>query len=162
MSAGAGTLNIDFSDTQGISSVLTSQGGGMDVSPAGQVNNVLPSGIMDILNYTGSPPFVPPVSSSSSDPMGISSTIGSNNSANNPNPTGGWELLASSILNNATKAFSTFVSGSPSAAVPGAKKPTGMTTSNMFTTSTGQTNWALIVLIIAASGLGIWAIVKFA
>lgn len=163
MSAGAGTLNIDFSDTAGISSVLTDQGGGMDITPIGQVDGVLPSSNdISTVGQISNGAFIGPPSPFTSDPSGMNSTIGGNSSVRNPNPTGGWEALASNIIGSASKAFGSFVSGSPSAAVMAAKKPTGLTTGNVFTTASGTTNWALIAVIVLAAGVGIYAVVKLA
>lgn len=105
-------------------------------------------------------PFVPTTSGPTADPSGISAI--NYNAAVNPTPTGGWMQTAQSILNAATKGFSTFTSGSPSAAIPAARNSLGKSIGGPLTTSTGATNWPLIALILAGAGIGIWALVKYA
>lgn len=105
--------------------------------------------------------FVPSPSYATSDPSGIGSI--NPNPAVNPTPTGSWMTSAMGILNSAGKGFSTFVTGSPSAGVPAALRTlTGKQQAGVFTTASGQTNWAMVLAVVALAGGGIFLLVKYA
>ena len=106
-------------------------------------------------------PFVPAPSGATADPVGSGGL--NNNPSVNPTANGGWQSIATALINSAAKGFSTFVAGSPSVGVPGARSITGKTTGGgLLTTASGQTNWAMVALVVAGAGVGIWALVKFA
>jgi hypothetical protein len=76
----------------------------------------------------------------SADPSGAN-VIYTDPSAN-PNPTGGWQTVASQVLSLAAQGARTYAAGSPTTAIPPARKP--LHTSSLLTTPTGQTNWLIV------------------
>lgn len=64
--------------------------------------------------------------------------------AANPNPTGGWMQVASSIMNLAAQGMKTYSSGTPTPAIPAARRPVSSPSTFSLTTPTGQTNWLLV------------------
>jgi hypothetical protein len=86
----------------------------------------------------------------SSDPSGAN-VIYTDPSAN-PNPTGGWQQIASQVVSLAAQGAKTFAAGSPTTAIPPARKP--LQTSSLLTNATGQTNWLLIGGVVVV-GVGV-------
>jgi hypothetical protein len=76
----------------------------------------------------------------SADPSGMN-VIYTDGSVN-PNPTGDWQKIASQVVSLAAQGARTFAAGSPTTAIPPARRP--LQTSSLLTTPTGQTNWLLI------------------
>jgi hypothetical protein len=62
----------------------------------------------------------------------------------NPSPTGGWMQVASSVMNLAAQGMKTYSQGTPTPAIPAARKPVSMASTFALTTPTGQTNWLLV------------------
>jgi hypothetical protein len=62
----------------------------------------------------------------------------------NPNPTGGWMQVATSVMNLAAQGMKTYSQGTPTPAIPAARKPVSMASTFALTTPTGQTNWLLV------------------
>src|SRR5437016_9392991 len=118
----------------------------------GQVDTITDPSLYDDF-YGGVDPtggaFVPaPGGFTSSD--GINAVAPSGN--NNPNPTGRWMTTAQAVIQSATKALSTYVSGSPSAATPPALRPgVSPKPSVAITTAAGKNNFLLIGGVVVAA-----------
>lgn len=95
------------------------------------------------------------------DPSGVNQIY--KTAAVNPTPTGGYMSALSSIAASAASAFTTFVKGSPSVAVPAAKSTAGKTATGggLLTTAAGTTNWTTIAIIVAVGIAGIVIVVKY-
>jgi len=61
----------------------------------------------------------------------------------NPNPTGGWMQIANSIMGLAAQGMKTYSQGTPTPAIPAARRPIS-TSAFSLTTPTGQTNWLMV------------------
>jgi hypothetical protein len=77
----------------------------------------------------------------------------------NPTPTGGYMTAAAQVVASASGAFTTYVKGSPSVAIPPVQVPISTGLAGLFTTSTGATNWTVVGLVVVAGLLGILFIV---
>lgn len=75
----------------------------------------------------------------------------------NPNPTGGYMTTAQQLIQLAQQGMKTFASGSPSAAIPAARKP-GSLTSPFVNPATGQTNWTMVGGIVVVGIVGMIAL----
>lgn len=94
------------------------------------------------------------------DPSGSTAVSGAPTS--NPNNTGGWMTVAQTFLNDATKAFTTYSSGSPSAAIPPAKRPGATKGASSPSGGLAGVNWmvvggAIVVGVVALAVLAHYA-----
>ena len=96
----------------------------------------------------------------SADPFGITAISG--NPAVNPNKTGDWMTTAQLLLNSANKAFTTYVSGSPSVAIPPAKKPTGLFSTGTTVGTTTGVNWPVVGGAVAVGVVALFLLAKYA
>jgi hypothetical protein len=84
--------------------------------------------------------------------------------AANPSPTGGYMTALAQIAAAASQAFTTYVKGSPSVAIPGAKQPTGRTTGGglSLTTTNGGTNWVVVGGVVLLGVGALFLLAKYA
>jgi hypothetical protein len=73
----------------------------------------------------------------------------------NPTPTGGWMSVANSIAALAQQGMKTFSQGTPSPAIPAARRPLNTPSLLSFQTATGGTNWTVVggVILIGVVGM---------
>ena len=88
----------------------------------------------------------------SADPSGMN--VIATNPAVNPNPTGNWQGIASQIMGLAAQGMRTFSAGSPSTAIPPARRP--LNTQTLFAApGSSKTNWLVIggVVVVGVAAL---------
>lgn len=119
------------------------------------------------LNLPGQLPGIPGGGASNggvgaSDPSGINMVH--TDPKVNPTQTGGFMQALAQIAAAGSQSFTTFVKGSPSVGIPGAKTPVsgGIGGAFSLTTATGATNWTTIAIIVGVLGVGAFLVVKYA
>lgn len=76
----------------------------------------------------------------------------------NPTPTGGWMSVANSIAALAQQGMKTFSQGTPTPAIPAARKPLNTPSMLSFTNAAGGTNWPVVGGVILVGVVGMVAL----